>query len=136
MTGQDEFAEHDPSQFEAEVRERWGDDAWERSAQRRDGMTDDQRQADDQQSSDINTALRDAAESGVDPSGERFQALVSEHYRWITEQWGGSAPERDAYSGLAELYVADERFAAVYGGLANAETIRAAIQLWIANNLD
>lgn len=136
MSFQDNTDEHYQPQYEAEVRERWGDQAWEQSAKRRDRMTNEQRQADDKQSLDINAALRDAAESGVDPSGERFQALVSEHYRWITEQWGGSAPERDAYSGLAELYVADERFAAVYGGLANAETIRAAIQVWISESLD
>ncbi len=32
--------------------------------------------------------------------------------------------------GLAEMYVADERFAAVYGGEANAATIRDAIRIW------
>ena len=128
--------QHDPSQYEAEVRERWGDQAWERSAKRRNQMTDEQRRADNQRSRDINAALRDAAESSVEPSGERFQALITEHYRWITDQWGGEAPNREAYSGLAEMYVADARFAPTYGGQANAELIRDAILFWIANNLD
>ena len=136
MSTQDDAEQHDQSQYEAEVRERWGDQAWEQSAKRRNQMTDEQRRADDQRSVDTNVALRAAAEAREAPSSERFQGLVSEHYRWITDQWGGEAPNREAYSGLAEMYVADARFAATYGGQANAEIIREAIQLWIAENLD
>ncbi len=135
MTIDEMFSGNDNSQHEAEVRERWGDPAWERSAKRRGRMTEGERRDDDQRSRDINAALRDAAISGEDPTSARFQALVAEHHRWVTEQWGGRVPERDAYAGLAELYVADERFAATYGGQRNAERIRAAMQAWIATNL-
>lgn len=135
MSIDDVFSGVDPRRYETEVRERWGDDAWERSARRRADLTDEQREADDRRSVDVNAALRAAADAGDDPSGARFQALVADHHRWVAEQWGGRSPDRAAYTGLAEMYVTDARFAAVYGGVPNAEVIRAAIHLWSRDHL-
>ncbi len=136
MTIQEVFAGVDQTQYEAEVRGRWGDEAWERAAERRAGVGADQRRCDDERSLDVNGALRDAAASGEEPAGAGFQALVAAHHRWVTDLWGGLVPDRAAYTGLAELYVADERFAATYGGQRNAEVIREAMQFWIAANLE
>lgn len=135
MTINEVFAGVDQSQYEGEVRQRWGDDAWERSAKRREGMNEAQRNADDAKSLDVNAALRSAAESGIATDSDSFQALVADHYAWVTDYWGGRKPGRDAYIGLSELYVMDVRFAATYGGQANAEIIRAAMRTWIEANL-
>lgn len=135
MTINEVFAGVDQSQYEGEVRQRWGDEAWERSAKRREGMNEAQRNADDAKSLDVNAALRCAAESGIATDSESFQALVADHYAWVTDYWGGRKPDRDAYIGLSELYVMDDRFAATYGGQANAEIIRAAMRTWIEANL-
>lgn len=129
------FAGFDQGQYESEVRQRWGDEAWERSAQRRNRMSEPERKSDDQRSLNVNAALRAAAESGTDPESAAFQVLITDHYQWITEQWGGRKPDRDAYAGLAHLYVTDPRFAATYGGQSNADIIHTAIQSWIATNL-
>ena len=128
------FANFDNSQYESEVRERWGDSAWEQSAKRRAAMSDEERKAEDEHSLDVNAALRDAADRRLDPESAEFQALVSEHYRWIAKQWGGSLPNAEIYSNLAEMYVADARFAATYGGQQNAELIRESITVWISAN--
>ncbi|MGV9826928.1 MerR family transcriptional regulator [Gordonia sp. NPDC003429] len=130
------FAGVDQSQYETEVRTRWGDEAWERGAERRAAMTDEQRKADDKESLDVNAALRTAAEGGEDPNGARFQRLVADHHRWVTAHWGGREPDHEAYTGLAELYVADPRFAAAYGGADNAEIICEAIRIWAGANLE
>jgi DNA-binding transcriptional MerR regulator len=135
MTIKEVFAGVDQSQYEGEVRQRWGDEAWERSARRRQGMDEAQRNADDTKSLDVNAALRTAAESGIAPDSDSFQALVADHHAWVTDYWGGRKPDRDAYTGLSELYVVDDRFAATYGGQANAEIIRAAMRTWIKTNL-
>ncbi|PPF61840.1 hypothetical protein C5E11_13250 [Clavibacter michiganensis] len=66
--------------------------------------------------------------SKVDPASDAFQTLFEAHHRWVTEHWNGRTPDRNAYTGLAQLYVTDSRFAAAYGGQANAEVIRAVIQ--------
>jgi len=135
MTIKQMFAGVDQSEHEAEVRKRWGDEAWERSAKRRNRMSDDERRTDDERSQDVNEALRSAADAGDDPTGESFQALVAAHHRWVRDYWGGRVPDKEAYTGLSELYVADDRFAATYGGQENAKVIRSAMQTWIANNL-
>ena len=135
MTINEVFAGVDQSQYEGEVRQRWGDDAWERSAKRREGMNEAQRNANDAKSLDVNAALRSAAESGIATDSDSFQALVADHYAWVTDYWGGRKPDRDAYIALSELYVMDVRFAATYGGPANAEIIRAAMRTWIEANL-
>lgn len=135
MSIKEVFSNFDQSQYETEVRQRWGDQAWERSSSRRADMDEDQRTQDDERTVDINSALRDAAETGTDPNTPAFQALISEHYAWVTDYWGGRKPERDAYIGLSHLYVTDPRFSANYGGQANAEIIRVAIHAWIESNL-
>ncbi|MBP1326508.1 DNA-binding transcriptional MerR regulator [Leucobacter exalbidus] len=135
MSIEEIFAGFDHGQYEGEVRERWGDSAWEASAKRRDNMGAEQQRDDDQRSLDVNAALRSAAESGDDPAGAPFQALVAHHHRWVTEYWGGRAPNLEEYTGLAELYVADARFAATYGGQPNAEVINGAMKIWAATNL-
>lgn len=135
MSIEDVFAGVDQSQYEAEVRTRWGDAAWERAAKRRADMSDVQRADDDRNSLDVNAALRAAAEAGEDPGSAGFQDLVEAHHRWVTSYWGGTAPDRESYTGLSELYVADARFAATYGGEDNAARIRAAMRIWIASNL-
>ncbi|WP_179861250.1 MerR family transcriptional regulator [Kocuria marina] len=136
MSIEEVFAGVDQSQYETEVRTRWGDAAWERSAQRLAAMTDEQREADEKKSRDVNAALRAAAEDGEGPNGSRFQSLVADHHRWVTAYWGGREPDREAYTGLSELYVADPRFAATYGGESNAEIIREAMRIWGRANLE
>ena len=115
MTIEEVFAGFDPTKHEAEVRERWGDDAWARTAARRVQMSADERLSDDDRSLDVNAALRDAAAAGDEPAAASFQALVAAHHPWVTDFWGARVPDRDAYTGLSELCVADERFAASYG---------------------
>ncbi|MFB2580938.1 MerR family transcriptional regulator [Herbiconiux sp. P15] len=136
MSIEDVFAGFEQGQYETEVRTRWGDEAWERTAERRADMTDAQREADDKKSLDVNAALRAAAEDGEDPNGSCFQDLVGDHHRWVTAYWGGREPDREAYTGLSELYVVDPRFAATYGGENNAEIIREAMRIWILANLE
>lgn len=135
MSIEDVFAGFDNSQYESEVRERWGDEAWERSAERRARMSEDERRADDARSLDINAALREAASAGIDPAGAEFQELVAAHHRWVADHWGGRMPDATAYAGLADMYVADARFAATYGGQENAERIREAMKVWIGAHL-
>jgi DNA-binding transcriptional MerR regulator len=135
MTINDRFAGIDHTDHEEEVRGRWGDQAWENSQDRRTAMTDQQRATDDRRTMDVNAALIAAVENGIDPVAAQFQALVTAHFAWVTDQWAGRQPTREAYVGLAQMYVADERFASYYGGQHNAELIRTAIQHWAKSHL-
>lgn len=129
------FQNFDHREHEVEVRARWGDEVWLRSAERRAAMLPEEVLADGTHSRDVNAALRVAAYDGVDPASERFQELVGAHYAWVAEQWGGQTPTSETYAGLADMYVADERFATVYGGAENAAVIRVAMGVWINTHL-
>ncbi|NLA08660.1 MAG: MerR family transcriptional regulator [Microbacteriaceae bacterium] len=134
MTIDEIFAGFDNSRYEGEVRERWGDEAWEAGARAREALSDAERGVADALGAQVNAALRAAAEARLAPDADAFQAAVAAHHRWVAGHWGRT-PEADAYAGLAQLYVSDERFAAVYGGASNAEAIRRAIEVWIGANL-
>jgi DNA-binding transcriptional MerR regulator len=130
MSVKELFAGFDHMSHEQEVRQRWGDQAWERSLARDEAMRESAKRTDREEDVRVNQALRDAAESGLAADTEAFQRLIGEHYLWVQDRWGGRAPKSDEYRGLAELYVADPRFSRVYGGQTNAKTIRSAINIW------
>ncbi|GAA1346873.1 MerR family transcriptional regulator [Falsarthrobacter nasiphocae] len=136
MSIDDVFSGSHGDSHESEVRNRWGNAAWEHSARRRASMSDAELARDDKTSRDVNASLRRAAEEGADPSGTRFQAAVTAHHQWVTEQWGGRSPTAESYAGLAAMYAADPRFAVVYGGEEMATSIRDAILVWIPENLE
>lgn len=53
-----------------------------------------------------------------DPASDRVQAEVANHYQLIRQFWGTTQlPDKqaEAYAGLGQLYVADERFTSVNG---------------------
>jgi len=57
--------------------------------------------------------------SDRDPASEEVQEEIGVHYELIREFWGtAGSPDKqaDAYAGLGELYVSDERYTAVNGG--------------------
>ena len=56
--------------------------------------------------------------SNEEPSSQKVQDLIAEHYELIREFWGTAGlPDKqaDAYAGLSDLYVSDERYTAVNG---------------------
>ena len=60
---------------------------------------------------------------------------------WVTSGWrstpggGAEGPSKAYFLGLAEMYVADPRFGANYGGQAGAEFVRDAMTAYAERNL-
>lgn len=107
MTNQDKFKGFDFSRnpYEQEARERWGDEAVDRSNARIGGMT-----------KEAVTALQDemnalygklAALRHEAPDSDEAQAAIGEWYR-ILNRMGSYSVE--AFRGLGQMYVDDERF--------------------------
>lgn len=126
------FDGFDHTQYREEVEQRWGtktyadSDRWWRSKSA-DEKTEWQR-AQTQLAAD----WADAAAQGLDPRSDAAQALARRHYDWLTGIPGTPQTEHGlplpAYlTGLAEMYVADPRFAANYGGEQGATFVRDAI---------
>lgn len=134
------FDGFDHTQYKDEVEERWGKEAyaasdrWWRSKsaeERAEWQSRQERLAADWQS---------AAASGVSPDSEEAQELARRHAEWLagipgTPGYGTGAPAAAYLTGLGDMYVADDRFAANYGGTAGATFVRDALRHYAATHL-
>ena len=79
-------------------------------------------------------ALAALFSSGADVSAAQVQDAIAEHYGWVSAFW---TPSRQAYIGLGEMYVSDERFRANYDKYAPglAVFLRDAMAIWAKANL-
>ena len=128
MTAEDALDGFDQSQYEQEVTERWGADAWRRGQDWWTRMSEDDKRAFGQEHVDIAAGYAAAREAGEPVDSERVQALVARHYRWVGAGWQTAEPDVDMFVGLGDMYVADDRFAANYGGTVGAEYVRDAMR--------
>ena len=132
------FDGFDHTQYREEVQERWGKQAYERSASWWDGKSSDDKKQFTRQVADLNADWRSAFAAGEDPAGELAQQLAARHVDWLTgipgtPAHGGDSDAIAAYvSVLGEMYVADPRFAANYGGQDGAAFVRDALAHYIA----
>jgi MerR family transcriptional regulator, thiopeptide resistance regulator len=107
------FGDFDPSAYEAEVKERWGDtDAYAESARRTAGYTKDDWKAIKAESEAIGSGLGAALAGGAQPGDAEVQALVERHRLQIDQRFYPCSKEMHAT--LGDMYVADPRFAATY----------------------
>ncbi|WP_413318251.1 MerR family transcriptional regulator [Agrococcus sp. 1P02AA] len=120
----------DHRQYEQEVSERWGAEAWKRSNTWWEQRSADERQAFQQEHVALAAGYDAARAAGDAPDAEAVQALVERHYRWVGASWQRE-PELEAFAGLGDMYVADERFAATYGGTEAARFVRDAMRAFV-----
>jgi MerR family transcriptional regulator, thiopeptide resistance regulator len=113
--------------YEAEARERWGDEAVDASAARIRDFTPEQ--AELARTGHVRVAEGIAAfrAGGVPVDDPRVQELVAFHHRVVSLFW---TPDAQAYRGLGQMYVDDDRFAANYGGTDGAAYLRDAMAVY------
>lgn len=128
------FDGFDHTQHQAEVEERWGADAYAAGDRWWRAKSPEARAEWQAALSRLNAEWQDAAARGVDPEGEEAQQLARRHAEWLAGV--PATPRGDdlaAYlRGLGEMYVADERFAANYGGPDGAAFVRDALRAYAA----
>ncbi len=133
------FDGFDHTQYQQEVEQRWGKDTYAASDAWWRGLGDDGQRDFKAQAEALGQAWVDAAGSGLDPVGDEAQALAARHVAWLasipaTPGHGQGGPTNEYLLGLADMYVADDRFAANYGGAEHAGFVRDAIRAWVAAN--
>jgi DNA-binding transcriptional MerR regulator len=126
----------DHTEFKEEVEQRWGHDAYARGDAWWRGLGAERQQVFLREVSDLNADWQAAWRDGGDLAGERAQALAERHTRWLagipgTPGHAEGRPPAEYVLGLAEMYVADERFAASYGGAEGAAFVRDALTAWV-----
>lgn len=134
------FDGFDHTRYREEVEQRWGADAYARSDAWWRGMTDDERKRWQERTTALGQDWAAAAERGIDPADAEAQALAERHVAWLTGIRGtpAAAPGGDVRGyvlGLGDMYVADPRFAANYGGADGAEFVRDALRIFAEANL-
>lgn len=127
------FDGFDHRQYKEEVEQRWGKDAYERSDAWWEGKSDVEKSEWKNHLAQLNAEWIAAAnDPQVTPDSPQAQALAQRHVKWLRGIPGTPAYDPngnlDAYvRGLAQMYVADNRFAANYGGAKGAEFVRDAL---------
>lgn len=123
------IVEENEEKYGTEVREKYGDDAVDRSNRKVLGMTQEEFEKADSLAKEIKETLAKAFQTG-DPSGELAQKAVDLHRQWLCLYWDEYSKE--AHTGLGEMYVADERFKAYYDDETpgTAEFLRDAILIY------
>ena len=94
-----------------EVREKYGNDAVDNSNAKVMGMSEEKYANTVKLAEEIMDTLKEAMKTG-DPAGELAQKAASLHKQWLMNYWDSYSKE--AHAGLADMYVADERFKAYY----------------------
>lgn len=133
------FDGFDHTQYREEVEEKWGakayadSDRWWRSMSAAEKADWQQRQK--QLAADWSAA----ATAGLAADGPEAQALAARHADWLagipgTPQVNGR-PAKQYLVGLGEMYVADDRFGANYGGVEGASFVRDALAVYAERNL-
>lgn len=138
LMAEDMFDGFDHTQYREEVEERWGakayadGDRWWRSMSAAEKADWQQRQK--QLAADWSAA----ATAGLAADGPEAQALAARHADWLagipgTPQVNGR-PAKQYLVGLGEMYVADDRFGANYGGVEGASFVRNALAVYAERN--
>jgi MerR family transcriptional regulator, thiopeptide resistance regulator len=134
------FDGFDHTQYKDEVEERWGKDAYAKSDAWWRRMEPAEKQEWKSRAEKLGTDWIAAAGSGAVPDGVEAQDLARRHVEWLSSIPGTPAAEQGGdlkgyVTGLAEMYVADSRFAANYGGEAGAGFVRDALLVYAGRNL-
>jgi len=134
------FDGFDHTQYKEEVEQRWGAEAYAAGNRWWRGMSAEERTAWQERTAQLGRDWIDAAERGIDPASDEAQQLARRHVEWLTAVPGtpAAAPGGDVkgyVTGLGEMYVADPRFAANYGGEKGAAFVRDALRVYADTRL-
>ena len=139
LMAEDMFEGFDHTKYKDEVEERWGTDAYETSDAWWRGMPAAEKQAWKSAAEELGRDWREAADAGAAPDGAVAHDLARRHVAWLKSIPGtpaaGNGDLRGYVLGLADMYVADPRFAANYGGVQGARFVQAALRAYVETSL-
>jgi DNA-binding transcriptional MerR regulator len=129
------FDGFDHTQYKGEVEERWGKDAYAKGDAWWRGMTEAERGERQQRSAQLGADWMAAAASGVAPDADAAQELARRHVEWLAAIPCTPGAVKEYVVGLGEMYVADPRFGANYGGVEGASFVRDALAVYAERHL-
>lgn len=126
------FDGFDHTQYRDEVESRWGKDAYASSDRWWNSMDEGAKADFMSDVKELNAAwVAAAADPDITPESDEAQALAARHVAWLKSIPGTPSDTEGYVRGLADMYVADPRFAANYGGETGAGFVRDALTYWL-----
>ena len=113
MSAEQMFSGFGHNPYEAEARERWGDEAVDASYQRIRDLAPEQAELARTGFGKVHSGLAELLAAGVPVTDPRVQELVGLHHEVVSLFW---TPSAEAYRNLGRMYLDDERFQATIGG--------------------
>ncbi|MBS6194288.1 MAG: MerR family transcriptional regulator [Clostridiales bacterium] len=104
--------EENEKTYGKEARERYGDQAVDESNRKLLGMTEADYERFKDMEHEVLRQLEEAVKNGSSPESETGKRIVLLHKNWLGFTW--KEYSANAHKGLAEMYLADERFQAYY----------------------
>ncbi|MGW6172610.1 MerR family transcriptional regulator [Arthrobacter sp. NPDC055138] len=129
------FDGFDHTQFKEEVEERWGKDAYAKGDQWWRGMSDAERTPWKERSKELMADWIAAGQAGLAADSDEAQVLAQRQFDWLAGANGGQEVSFGYFTGLGEMYVADQRFGANYGGEQGAGFVRDAMKVYADRHL-
>ncbi len=127
------LVDENENKYGNEIRDKYGDEEVNQSNVKLKNMTEEEFEQVTSLAEEIHTTLAEAMKLG-DPSSEIAQKAADLHKQWLTYYW--PTYSKEAHAGVAQMYVADERFKAYYDrdqkGV--AEFLRDAILIYTGMN--
>ena len=117
-------------QYGGEIRERFGNDTIDRSNANLKGLTQEQYEAYERLTQELNETLK-AAFTQSDPASPLAQRACQLHKEWLCVFWPEGMYSKEAHLGLAQSYVDDERFKAYYDNIAPGLAMFLLDAVWI-----
>ncbi|GAA1370490.1 MerR family transcriptional regulator [Catellatospora chokoriensis] len=135
LMAEEVFDGFDHTQYEQEVTERWGREAYQRADRWWRSLSEAEKAAFKQQQLDIARDFAQALLAGRPADSDEVQAITQRHFDWLSIS---PRPTRTHFVGLGEMYVADPRFTANYDrhGTGTAVLVRDAMKVYAERNLD
>ena len=126
-----QIIEENEAAYGKELREKYGDKTVEEHMARLSGMSQQEWEETQKEEEGYKAALRRAVRTG-DPSGEDAREAVRLHAAWLAHYWPEGAVTPKAHTGMAEMYMQDQRFIAYYDKVApgSAAFLAAAVKAY------
>jgi DNA-binding transcriptional MerR regulator len=125
----------DHTRYREEVETRWGAAGYEAGNNWWNSKSTAKRQAWIARQNALAADWMQAAADGRAPDDDDAQQLAQRQFDWLSAVPGIPPLTREYFTGLGELYVADDRFAANYGGVTAAMFVRDAMAAYADRSL-
>lgn len=141
LTMNEMFDGFDHSQYRDEVERRWGNEAYATSASWWESKSALEQSEFKKRVTQLNSDWIALVQRDADPVGPEAQEVALRHVEWLTTVPGTPASDgrdpgaKNYIRNLTQMYVADERFAANYGGTEGAQFVRVALEYFVEANM-